>query len=84
MKIMVRVVIGEVVIQVAKHTERFDQPYLMFRISQLKADVCLTHYGYTAHLSLWGVNLVDKIHTGRCVLLTFGSRNVKANSVNQI
>ena len=64
-KIVVRVVIREVVIQLTKGLDKQENPYLMFRADRLRLDVALTEYGIAAHASLGAIQLVDKIHVGK-------------------
>lgn len=63
-KILIRVQVGEIVIQLARHVDQHDVPYLMFRLNRVCLDAAVTVYGLVAHASLGGLQLVDKIHIG--------------------
>ena len=62
---LVRLQLGEVVVQISKSADKIDTPYLMLRINRLCVDVALTAYGLAVQSSLGAVQLVDKIHTGQ-------------------
>ena len=67
--ILVRIVIREVVIQLFKGLDKQENPYLMFRADRLRLDVAVTEYGFAAHASLGAIQLVDKIHIGKFILV---------------
>ena len=60
-----RFTLGEVVVLVAKASDKKDTPYLMFRVNRLCIDAGITVYGVAAQASLGGIQMVDKIHTGK-------------------
>ena len=55
----------KVVVLVAKASDKKDKPYLMFRVNRLCIDAGVTVYGVAAQASLGGLQMVDKIHTGK-------------------
>jgi vacuolar protein sorting-associated protein 13A/C len=61
---LLRFVLGEVVVQISKSSDKIDTPYLMLRVNRLCVDAALTVYGAAIQASLGGIQLVDKIHTG--------------------
>ena len=63
-KVLLRFVLGEVVMQISKSADKIDTPYLMLRVNRVCVDAALTVYGIAAQASLGGIQLVDKIHTG--------------------
>ena len=63
-KILVRMTLGEFVINLSKAMDQNETPYLMFRVNRLRIDSALTAFGYGVHATLGGIQLVDKIHTG--------------------
>ena len=52
------------VIQVSKASDNKDTSYLMFRVDRLCVDAGVTVFGVAAQVSLGGIQMVDKIHTG--------------------
>lgn len=63
-KTLLRFLIGEVVIQLARSSDHVDKPYLMLRVNKLCTDVALMEYGVAIQASVGGVQLVDKLHRG--------------------
>ncbi|KAL1131713.1 hypothetical protein AAG570_011326 [Ranatra chinensis] len=61
---LLRFIIGEIVIQLCRSSNRVDKPYLMLRVSKLCCDAALMEYGPAIQGSLGSVQLVDKLHTG--------------------
>ncbi|KAG8309677.1 hypothetical protein J6590_078973 [Homalodisca vitripennis] len=61
---LLRFVIGEVVIQLCRSSNRIDKPYLMLRVTKVVCDTALMEYGPAVQASLGGVQLVDKLHVG--------------------
>ncbi|KAJ9582487.1 hypothetical protein L9F63_003180, partial [Diploptera punctata] len=61
---LLRLVIGEVVVQLARSNNRVDKPYLMLQISKICWDTAIMEYGPAVQASVGGVHLIDKIHTG--------------------
>ncbi|GAB6032241.1 hypothetical protein CHUAL_010881 [Chamberlinius hualienensis] len=57
-------IIGEVVIHVARSNDHVDKPYLMLRIEKLCFDLALMTYGPAMQLSAECIQLVDKLHIG--------------------
>lgn len=62
--ILLRFLIGEVVIHLARSSDHIDKPYLMLRTEKLCVDVALMEYGPALQASLGRIQLVDKLHTG--------------------
>ncbi|XP_048240040.1 vacuolar protein sorting-associated protein 13A-like isoform X2 [Haliotis rufescens] len=62
--ILVRMTLGEFVINLSRVMDKHETPYLMFRVNRLRIDSALTVHGYAVHATLGGVQLVDKIHVG--------------------
>lgn len=63
--ILVRMTLGEFVINLSRVMDKHETPYLMFRVNRLRIDSALTVHGYAVHATLGGVQLVDKIHVGK-------------------
>ncbi|KAK7790642.1 hypothetical protein R5R35_006536 [Gryllus longicercus] len=61
---LLRFVVGEVVVQLARSSNRVDKPYLMLRIGKLCWDTAIMEYGPAVQASLGSIQLIDKIHTG--------------------
>ena len=57
--------LGEVVIHISKASDKADTPYLMFRVNRLCADAALCVYGTAVQARLGGIEMVDKLHTGK-------------------
>lgn len=63
-KMLLRFVLNEVVVQFSKSADKIDTPYLMLLVDKLFVDAAVTVYGMAAQASLGSIQLVDKIHTG--------------------
>lgn len=61
---LLRFVIGEVALHLARSSDQVDKPYLMLRLDKLCADVALMEYGPAVQASINGIYLVDKLHIG--------------------
>ncbi|GFG28735.1 hypothetical protein Cfor_06015 [Coptotermes formosanus] len=61
---LLRIIVGEVVLQLARSNNRVDKPYLMLQVSKICWDTALMQYGPAVQASIGGVHLIDKIHTG--------------------
>ncbi|XP_046398302.1 vacuolar protein sorting-associated protein 13C-like isoform X1 [Ischnura elegans] len=61
---LLRFVIGEVVVQLCRSSDRIDRPYLTLRLGRLCCDTALMEYGPAIQASLSSLQLVDKVHTG--------------------
>lgn len=61
---LLRIVVGEVVLQLARSNNRVDKPYLMLQVSKLCWDTALMQYGPAVQASVGGIYLIDKLHTG--------------------
>ncbi|XP_077487985.1 intermembrane lipid transfer protein VPS13A-like isoform X2 [Amblyomma americanum] len=61
---LLRFVLGEVALHLARSSDQADKPYLMLRLDKLCADVALMEYGPAFQASISGVYLVDKLHIG--------------------
>ncbi|XP_012945076.2 vacuolar protein sorting-associated protein 13A, partial [Aplysia californica] len=62
---LMRMSLGELVVNLSKEMDKEEKAYLMFRVDRLKVDSALTVHGYTAYATLGGIQLVDKIHVGQ-------------------
>ncbi|XP_064629495.1 intermembrane lipid transfer protein VPS13A-like isoform X5 [Lineus longissimus] len=62
-KILLRLRVGEVVLQINKQSDRHDVPYLMFRLNRVCTDVAVLDYGLASNVSIGGISVVDKMHT---------------------
>ncbi|XP_067142942.1 intermembrane lipid transfer protein VPS13A-like isoform X2 [Centruroides vittatus] len=62
--ILLRFLIGEVVVHLARSSDHIDKPYLMLRTEKLCVDVALMEFGPALQASLGRIQLVDKLHTG--------------------
>lgn len=61
---LLRFVLGEVALHLARSSDQVDKPYLMLRLDKLCADVALMEYGPALQASVNGIYLVDKLHIG--------------------
>ncbi|XP_068086254.1 intermembrane lipid transfer protein VPS13A [Anabrus simplex] len=61
---LLRFIVGEIVVQLARSSNRIDKPYLMLRVSKICWDTALMEYGPAVQASIGSVKLIDKIHTG--------------------
>ena len=50
---------------IGKASDKKDTPYLMFRVNRLCVDAGITVFGVAAQASLGGIQMVDKMHTGK-------------------
>ncbi|GFX62678.1 vacuolar protein sorting-associated protein 13C [Trichonephila clavipes] len=63
-RILFRLVAGEVSIQLARSSDHSDKPYLMLRAEKLCVDAAHMVYGPALQASLHRIQLVDKLHKG--------------------
>ncbi|XP_071038592.1 intermembrane lipid transfer protein VPS13A [Parasteatoda tepidariorum] len=63
-KILFRLVAGEVSIHLARSSDHADKPYLMLRAEKLCVDAAYMEYGPALQASLHRIQLVDKLHKG--------------------
>ncbi|KAH9508956.1 hypothetical protein Btru_048395 [Bulinus truncatus] len=61
---LLRMSLGELVLNLSKEMDKEEKAYLMVRIDRLRIDSALTVHGYAAYATLGGIQLVDKIHVG--------------------
>ncbi|XP_021923386.1 vacuolar protein sorting-associated protein 13A-like isoform X4 [Zootermopsis nevadensis] len=61
---LLRLIVGEVVLQLARSNNRVDKPYLMLQVSKVCWDMAVMEYGPAVQASIGGIHLIDKIHTG--------------------
>lgn len=61
---LLRFVLGEVALNLARSSDQADKPYLMLRLEKLCADAALMEYGPAFQASISGIYLVDKLHIG--------------------
>ncbi|XP_055887721.1 intermembrane lipid transfer protein VPS13A-like isoform X3 [Biomphalaria glabrata] len=61
---LMRMSLGELVVNLSKEMDKEEKAYLMIRIDRLRIDSALTVHGYAAYTTLGGIQLVDKIHVG--------------------
>ncbi|KAE8750068.1 hypothetical protein FOCC_FOCC003192 [Frankliniella occidentalis] len=59
---LLRFVIGEVVVNLARSSNRVDKPYLLLRLGKLCWDSALMEYGPAVQASVGSVQLVDRLH----------------------
>ncbi|XP_047103973.1 vacuolar protein sorting-associated protein 13A-like [Schistocerca piceifrons] len=62
-RMLLRFVIGEVVVQLARSSNHMDKPYIMLRINKVCWDTALMEYGPAIQAGIGGIQLIDKIHT---------------------
>ena len=67
--VLTRIILNEAVLQLSKKIDKRESPYLMFRINKLYIDGAVTAYGMVMNACLGGIELVDKIHVGECILI---------------
>uniref|UniRef100_T1J6X9 Large ribosomal subunit protein uL13 n=1 Tax=Strigamia maritima TaxID=126957 RepID=T1J6X9_STRMM len=60
---LLRFLIGEIVVHLARSSDHTDKPYLMLRIDKLCTDIALMECGPALQANLGGIQLVDKLHT---------------------
>ncbi|KAK6170959.1 hypothetical protein SNE40_019236 [Patella caerulea] len=63
-KVLIRMTLGEFVINLSRVLDTTDTPYLMFRLDRMRVDTALTECGYAVHATLGGIQMVDKVHVG--------------------
>ncbi|KFM79804.1 Vacuolar protein sorting-associated protein 13C, partial [Stegodyphus mimosarum] len=63
-RILFRLVAGEVSIHLARSSDHTDKPYLMLRAEKLCVDAAHMEYGPALQASLHRIRLVDKLHKG--------------------
>lgn len=59
---LLRFVVGEVVVNLARSSNRVDKPYLLLRLGKLCWDSALMEYGPAVQASVGSVRLVDRLH----------------------
>ncbi|BFZ09736.1 hypothetical protein BsWGS_12775 [Bradybaena similaris] len=62
--VLMRMSLGELLINLSKEMDKEEKAYLMLRVDRLRIDSALTVHGYAAYATLGGIQLVDKIHVG--------------------
>ncbi|KAL1474073.1 hypothetical protein MTO96_021594 [Rhipicephalus appendiculatus] len=61
---LLRFVLGEVALHLARSSDQVEKPYLMLRLEKLCADAALMEYGPALQATISGIYLVDKLHIG--------------------